>query len=63
MKKNATLIAGILFIAGCASSQGQRASYSNYEYDSPSRYDRADASIGSAEVVERDSRHASESRG
>ena len=53
MKKNAILIAGILFVAGCASSDSQRASYSSYDY--PSRYDRADVRVSSTETVERDS--------
>src|SRR5687768_9496265 len=54
MKKNAVLIAGIMFVAaGCASSQGQRASYSS-SYDYPSSYDRADVRVSSTEVVERD---------
>ena len=35
MKKNAVLIAGIMFVAGCASSQSERASYDS-TYDSPS---------------------------
>ena len=35
MKKNAVLIAGIMFVAGCASSQSERASYDSI-YDSPS---------------------------
>jgi hypothetical protein len=51
MKKNAALVAGILFVAGCASSQGQRAGYSTY--DSSSHYDRADVSVSSTEHVER----------
>ena len=53
MKKNAILIAGIMFVAGCASSDGRRASYSSYDY--PSRYDHADVRVSSTEVVERDS--------
>lgn len=54
MKKNAVLVAGIMFVAaGCASSQGQRASYDS-SYDYPSSYDRADVRVSSAEVVERD---------
>src|SRR5688500_5417345 len=52
MKKNAVLIAGIMFVAGCASSDSQRASYSSYEY--PSRYDHADVRVSSVETVERD---------
>ena len=51
MKKNAALIAGIMFVAGCASAQGQRASYSHY--DSPSQLDRADVSVSSTEHIER----------
>src|SRR5688500_13965313 len=53
MKKNAVLIAGIMFVAGCATSEAQRASY-NSTYDSPSRYDRADVSLSSTEQVARD---------
>ncbi|HEX7863248.1 MAG TPA: hypothetical protein VF773_23165 [Verrucomicrobiae bacterium] len=51
-KKNAALVAGIMFVGGCATSDAQRASY---PYDSPSRYDRADVSVSSTEVIERDS--------
>lgn len=55
MKRNAVLIAAIMFVAGCASGQGQRASY---YYDSPSRYDRSDVSVGSIEHIERNSHQA-----
>jgi len=41
MKKNAVLIASIMFVAGCASSNSQRASYSSSEY--PSHYEHAGA--------------------
>jgi hypothetical protein len=50
MKKNAVLIAGIMFVAGCASSSSQRASYSSYDY--PSRYDRADVRVSSPSHVD-----------
>ena len=48
-KKNAALVAGIMFVGGCATSEAQRASY-----NSPSRYDRADVSVSSTETIERD---------
>jgi len=55
MKKNAIVIAGILFVAGCATGQDQRTSH---YYSSPSQYDSADATVSSVEVIERDSRQA-----
>ena len=54
MKRNAALIAGIMFVAGCASSYSQRAHY-DATYDSPSREDRADVRLSSTEQIERDS--------
>jgi hypothetical protein len=53
MKKNAIMIAGILFAAGA--SQAQQESSDRYRSSSPSQYDTGSA-LNSSETVERDAR-------
>ena len=57
MKKNAVLIAGIMFVGGVASSQAQGAGLDS-SYDSPSGYDASGVSVNSTEQVQRNSHQA-----